>query len=329
MSLTPTTSLPVWSGSGFAGFFRRRCYRGPAELAVAKGHVGLGAVLKDRYAVMRPLGAGGMATVYLAEDLMYQRRVAIKVLHPELSVTIAANRFLREIRLTAKLQHPHILTLIDSGDIDGILYYVMPYVDGVSLRKKLSDRQLMPLEEVIHTASRLASALDHAHRRGVIHRDIKPENILFQDGHPILADFGVALAVGSATEEQLTKSGLAVGTPAYMSPEQAAGMRQLDGRSDVYSLACVLYEMLIGTPLFTATTPRTVLASQMAGSLPSVRAERPEVPGSIEAVLHRALARRPVDRHASAAELESALEATLIVAQRPRRSPMRWLHRIM
>jgi len=329
MSLTPTAALPVWSGSGFAGFFSSRCQRDPAELAVADESSGRGVVLKDRYVVVRPLGSGGMATVYLAEDLKYKRHVAIKVLRPELSVTLAANRFLREIRLTAKLQHPHILTLIDSGDIDGLLYYVMPYVEGVSLRERLRDRRPMPLEEAIHTASRLASALDHAHRRGVIHRDIKPENILFQDGHPILADFGIALAVGSATEEQLTKSGFSVGTPAYMSPEQAAGMRQLDGRSDVYSLACVLYEMLIGKPLFTASTPRAVLACQMAGSIPSVRAARPEIPGSIEAALRRALARRPVDRHASAAELKSDLEATLVVAQSPRRSPMRWLHRIM
>jgi serine/threonine-protein kinase len=278
-----------------------------------------------------------MATVYLADDLKHRRPVAIKVLHPELSVTLAANRFLREIRITAMLQHPHILTLIDSGEIDGFLYYVMPYVEGTSLRERLNDEGCLSLCEAVRTASGLASALDHAHGRRVIHRDIKPENILFNDGHPILADFGIALAVGSAADEHLTKSGFSVGTPAYMSPEQAAGVRELDGRSDVYSLACVLYEMLTGELLFTGTTPGAVLACQLADPVPSVKAVRPEMPGSLESVLHRALATCPGDRFESAAALGQALKSIGRLtchcgAREPlplRDSPPSWLRRIL
>ncbi|UCG87575.1 MAG: serine/threonine protein kinase [Gemmatimonadota bacterium] len=271
--------------------------------------IGVAAALGNRYSIVRPLGRGGMATVYLADDLKHQRLVAVKVLHPELSVTLAANRFLREIRITAKLQHHHILTLIDSGEVDGFLYYVMPYVEGASLRERLSEEVCLPSREAVRIASGLASALDHAHARGVIHRDIKPENVLFNDGHPILADFGIALAVGSAADEHLTKSGFSVGTPAYMSPEQAAGIRELDGRSDVYSLACVLYEMLTGEPLFTGTTPGAVLARQLAGPLPSVKAVQPEIPASLDSALHRALAPRACDRFESAAALRLTLES--------------------
>jgi serine/threonine-protein kinase len=278
-----------------------------------------------------------MATVYLADDLKHQRLVAIKVLHPELSVTLAANRFLREIRITARLQHPHILTLIDSGEIDGFLYYVMPYVEGASLRERLNDEVDLPLPEAVCIASGLASALDHAHGRGVIHRDIKPENILFNDGHPILADFGIALAVGSAADEHLTKQGFSVGTPAYMSPEQAAGIRELDGRSDVYSLACVLYEMLTGEPLFTGATPRAVLARQLGGPVPSVKAVRPEIPGLLDSALHRALATHPDDRFESATALRQALEPIGRLTDRcglarsldARVSPPSWLRRVL
>jgi serine/threonine-protein kinase len=262
-----------------------------------------------------------MATVYLGDDLKHERQVAIKVLHPELSVTLAASRFLREIRITAKLQHPHILTLIDSGEINGLLYYVMPYVEGASLRERLSEFVFLPVEEAVRITVLLASALDHAHRWGVIHRDIKPENILFHDGHPILADFGIALAVGSASEEHLTKSGVSVGTPSYMSPEQAAGLRQLDGRSDVYSLACVLYEMLTGEPPFKGATPRAVLARQLAEPVVSVRIVRSEVPGFLETALNRALARHPSDRFDTASALGQAIESG-----RPYSS---WLGRLM
>ncbi|KPJ87626.1 MAG: hypothetical protein AMS18_14380 [Gemmatimonas sp. SG8_17] len=299
--------------------------------------VGFAADLGNRYAIVQPLGRGGMATVYLADDLRHQRLVAIKVLHPELSVTLAANRFLREIRITARLQHPHILTLIDSGEIDGFLYYVMPYVAGASLRERLSDESRLSVSEAVRIAGRLASALDHAHGRGVIHRDIKPENILFNDGHPILADFGIALAVGSAADEHLTKQGFSVGTPAYMSPEQAAGIRELDGRSDVYSLACVLYEMLTGEPLFTGTTPRAVLARQLSDPAPSAHVVRPEIPDSLDSAVQRALAIRPDDRFESAAALGQALESigrltSLSGAPQPlppRNSPTSWLRRLL
>ena len=311
MSLTPTAAaLPAWwSGNRGPGALRLRGQGDRTRSSVVDESSGFAAALRNRYTIVHPLGRGGMATVYLADDLKHRRLVAIKVLHPELSVTLAANRFLREIRITAMLQHPHILTLIDSGEIDGFLYYVMPYVEGTSLRERLSHEGYLSLCEAVRIASGLASALDHAHERGVIHRDIKPENILFNAGHPILADFGIALAVGSAADEHLTKSGFSVGTPAYMSPEQAAGVRELDVRSDVYSLACVLHEMLTGKPLFTGTTPGAVLARQLADPVPSVKAVRPEVPGSLESALHRALETCPGDRFESAAALGQALES--------------------
>jgi serine/threonine protein kinase len=338
MSLTPiATAAPGWwCGNGRRGALRRRGQRDTRSLVVDESVV-FAAALKHHYSIVHPVGRGGMATVYLADDLKHQRLVAIKVLHPELTVTLAAHRFLREIRITARLQHPHILTLIDSGEIDGFLYYVMPYVAGASLREWLSDEVYLPVPEAVRIAAGLASALDHAHGCGVIHRDIKPENILFAHGHPILADFGIALAVGSAADEHLTRSGFSVGTPAYMSPEQAAGIRQLDGRSDVYSLACVLYEMLAGRPLFKGATPGAVLARQLADPVPSVKAVRPEIPESLESALRRALAARADDRFESAGALRQALEfiersTDMCRVREPspaRKSPSSWLRRML
>ena len=208
----------------------------------------LAAALKDRYRIERELGAGGMAYVYAAHDLRHDRPVALKVLRPELAAALGAERFLAEFRTTAKLQHPHILGLIDSGDVDGTLFYVMPLVKGESLRARLEREKQLPIEDAVRIARDAAVALDYAHREGVIHRDIKPENILLQDGQAMVADFGIALAVAQAGEQRLTQSGWSMGTPQYMSPEQALGERQLTPRSDVYSLGCVLYEMLAGEP---------------------------------------------------------------------------------
>ncbi len=212
--------------------------------------------LADRYAIEQEIGAGGMATVYLAEDLKLHRKVAVKVLRPELAAALGPERFLREIEIAAKLHHPHILALHDSGEVDGFLYYVMPYVDGESLRDRLNREKQLPVEDALQIAREVADALGSAHRHDVIHRDIKPENILLEEGHAVVADFGIARAIHAAGGEQLTETGLAVGTPAYMSPEQAMGSKELDGRSDLYSLGCVLYEMLAGQPPFTGAPSR-------------------------------------------------------------------------
>ena len=208
----------------------------------------LTAALSDRYTIERELGAGGMATVYLATDLKHERHVAIKVLRPELAAALGPERFLREIKLAANLMHPHILPLHDSGDADGFLYYVMPYVEGESLRDRLNHEKQLPIEDALQIAREVATALSYAHDHDVVHRDIKPENILLAAGTAVVADFGIAKAVTAAGGEKLTETGIAMGTPQYMSPEQAAGSSDLDGRSDLYSLGCVLYEMLAGEP---------------------------------------------------------------------------------
>ena len=205
----------------------------------------LTSALGDRYALERQVGEGGMATVYLAQDLKHERKVAIKVLRPELSVSLGADRFLREIRVAANLQHPNILALYDSGECDGLLYYVMPFVEGESLRDRLSREQQLPLLDSLQITREAAEALAHAHQHGIVHRDIKPENILLLGGHALVADFGIARAVSQASEDKLTQTGMAVGTPHYMSPEQSLGSDHVDARSDVYSLGCVLYELLI------------------------------------------------------------------------------------
>ena len=268
----------------------------------------LGEALRERYLVERELGQGGMATVYLARDLKQERLVALKVLHPEIAATLGPERFLREIRLASRLQHPHILPVFDSGEAAGKVWYVMPYVEGESLRDRLRREIQLSMDEALRTALQVASALDYAHRHGVVHRDIKPENILLADEQALVADFGVARALGASAGERLTETGVVLGTPSYMSPEQASGTSQVDGRSDIYSLGCVLYEMLAGEPPYTGPTPQLVLAKRVLGHVPSIRRVRPTIPSAIEALITRTLAQVPADRFASAAVLAAALD---------------------
>ena len=225
----------------------------------------LNAALEGRYAIERELGEGGMATVYLADDIKHNRKVALKVLKPDLAAVVGAERFVAEIKVTANLQHPHILPLFDSGEADRFLFYVMPYVEGESLRQKLDREGQLPVDEAVRIASDVAEALSHAHERGVIHRDIKPGNILLRDGRPLVADFGIALAIQHAGGGRLTETGLSLGTPYYMSPEQATADRDPDARSDLYSLACVLYEMLVGEPPYTGASAQAVLGKDHHG----------------------------------------------------------------
>lgn len=267
----------------------------------------LTAALSGRYVIQRELGRGGMATVYLAEDIRHQRNVALKVLKPELAQAVGAERFLREIVIAAGLHHPHILPLYDSGEADGLLYYVMPYVEGESLRDRLTRERQLPLDDALRIAREVADALSHAHSRGVVHRDIKPDNILLGGGHALVADFGIARAIDVAGAGRLTETGLAVGTPLYMSPEQAAGEKELDGRTDIYSLACVLYEMLAGEPPFTGATAQVIWAKRLSEPVPRVSVVREIVPPGTEAALLKALARTPADRFATAAQFAEAL----------------------
>src|SRR5881398_3702740 len=253
------------------------------------------ASLAGRYTIERELGRGGMATVYLTRDLKHDRPVALKVLRPELAAVLGAERFLREIRLTAQLQHPHILTLLDSGDAGGFLYYVMPFVEGESLRQRLERERQLPLDEALRLTRAIASALDFAHGRGVVHRDIKPENIMLHQGEPMVADFGIALAVSTAGRERLTETGLSLGTPAYMSPEQASADQQVDGRTDQYSLACVVYEMLAGEPPYTGPTAQAIIAKRLSEPIPHLRTVR-DVPEAVERAVTKALAKAPADR---------------------------------
>lgn len=265
-----------------------------------------GGLFAERYRIERVVGRGGMATVYAAEDIKHHRRVALKILHKECRAALGGERFLREIELTGNLQHPNILPLFDSGDVDGMLYYVMPLVDGHSLRARISDEEQLPIDEAIRIATDVASALSYAHGQGVIHRDIKPENILLAGDHTFVADFGIAKAKDAAGE-QLTSTGLLVGTPSYMSPEQASGERKIDARSDIYALGCVLYEMLAGEPPFTGTSTQAIIAKRMATPAPSVRTLRHSVPANVERAIDRALARSPADRFSSAADFATAL----------------------
>jgi eukaryotic-like serine/threonine-protein kinase len=267
----------------------------------------LAAALASRYRVERELGAGGMATVYLAHDLKHEREVAIKVLHPDLGAALGAERFLSEIKTTAKLQHPHILGLIDSGTADGLLFYVMPFVPGETLRARLQRERQLPVGDAVRLAREVASALDFAHRQGVIHRDIKPENILLQEGSALVADFGIALAVQHAGGARMTQTGLSLGTPQYMSPEQATGERQIDARSDIYSLAAVTYEMLAGEPPFSGPTVQAIVARLMADQPRGISAQRKAVPPHVEAAVFQALEKLPADRFATAAEFSEAL----------------------
>jgi len=269
--------------------------------------VRLTAALEGRYTIIRPLGEGGMATVYLAEDVKHKRQVALKVLKPELAAVVGADRFLTEIKTTANLSHPHILPLHDSGEAGTFLFYVMPYVDGESLRDRLDRDRQLPVDEAVRIAIALAGALEHAHKRGVIHRDIKPANILMQDGQPLMADFGIALAVGAAGGARLTETGLSVGTPYYMSPEQATGDQHIGPSSDTYALACVLYEMLTGEPPFPGATAQAVLGKIISGHVVPATDVRPQVPANVDAALRCGLEKLAADRFPSAEAFGKAL----------------------
>ena len=264
--------------------------------------------LSTRYRVERLIGVGGMATVYLARDLRHDRNVALKLLKPELGAVLGVERFLSEIRVTANLQHPHLLPLFDSGEADGMLYYVMPFVEGESLRNRLDREKQLPVPEAIRITIAAAGALDYAHRHNVVHRDLKPENILLQDGQPVVSDFGIALAVTNAGGTRVTQTGLSLGTPQYMSPEQATGDRVIDARSDIYSLGAVLYEMLTGEPPHTGATVQAIIARVLTDKARSVRATRDMVPENVDAAIQRALAKLPADRFATAKEFADALQ---------------------
>ena len=277
----------------------------------------LQAALVDRYRVERELGHGGMATVYLAHDLRHDRPVALKVLHPELAASVGSERFQREIRLAARLQHPHILSIHDSGEVAGdastppLLWFAMPFVEGESLRDQLARERQLPLEDAVRIGREAADALEYAHRHGVVHRDIKPENILLSAGHALVADFGIARALADQADSKLTETGTTLGTPAYMSPEQAAGERSVDHRSDIYSLACVLYEAIAGEPPFTGPTAQSIIARRFTETPRPLRELRETVPAAVERAVAKALARSPADRYGSAAEFARALaEAT-------------------
>ncbi|MDP9177186.1 MAG: serine/threonine protein kinase, partial [Gemmatimonadota bacterium] len=286
----------------------------------------LRSALADRYSIERELGAGGMATVYLARDLKHDREVAIKVLRANLSAVIGSERFLSEVRISAKLDHPHILTLIDSGSADGILYYVLPYVRGESLRAKLSREKQLGVDEAVSIITQVASALDYAHSKGVVHRDIKPENILLHEGEAVLADFGIALAVKEAGGDRLTETGLSLGTPQYMSPEQATGDRTLDQRSDIYSLGAVFYEMLSGEPPITGATAQAVVAKLLTEKPVRLRVVRPTISPAMEQATERALAKVPADRFSSAGQFVSALRASApVLAHNAWRGSRKWV----
>jgi len=273
-------------------------------------HDKLRAALAGHYEIDREVGRGGMASVFLAHDVKHGRRVAIKVLHPELAAAVGPARFLREIETAAKLTHPHILSLHDSGERGGVLYYVMPFVEGESLRDRLTRERQLPLDDAVRIASDVADALGYAHEHGVVHRDIKPENILLSGRHAIVADFGIARAVQRASGDTLTATGVTLGTPQYMSPEQASAEHDVDGRSDIYALGCVLYEMLSGEPPFGGPTLQSVVAKHMTAEVPSLRTLRPTAPARLERVVTRMLAKSPADRYQDAASMLREFEGT-------------------
>jgi serine/threonine-protein kinase len=279
----------------------------------------LRAALEGRYAIERMIGQGGMATVYLAQDVRHEREVAIKVLRPELAASIGADRFLREIKVAAQLQHPNILALYDSGEAGGFLYYVMPFVEGESLRGRLDRENQLSLDEAIQLTCEVADALYCAHGRGVVHRDIKPENILLRDGHALVADFGIARAVSSAGGDKLTETGMAIGTPHYMSPEQALGGDHIDGRSDQYSLACMLYEMLIGQPPFQGPSAMAIMARHSLEAVPSLQIVRTSIPDEVEDAIMQALEKTPADRFPNVREFAETL-ATVDLGPSARRT---------
>src|SRR5437763_1305878 len=262
----------------------------------------LQAALADRYTIERELGRGGMATVYLAQDRKHHRQVAIKVLKPELAAALGPERFLREIETAARLNHPHILPLHDSGEATGLLYYVMPYVEGETLRNRLDRAGQLPVAEAVQIVREVADALSHAHSHDVVHRDIKPENILLEAGHAVVSDFGIARAIRAAAGASLTATGIAIGTPGYMSPEQGVASARVDERTDIYSLGCVLYEMLAGEPPFTGPSAESIVRQHLAAAPPRVSAMRAAGAPAIEQAIVRALAQTPAARFASAGE---------------------------
>ena len=274
----------------------------PKQLAVA---------LARRYSIERPLGSGGMATVCLAQDIKHNRRVAVKVLRAELAAELGSERFLREIGIVAQLNHPHILSLYDSGDADGLLYFVMPFVEGESLRRRIERENQLPIDEAIRITVDIADALDYAHSHNVVHRDVKPGNILLDAGHAVVADFGIALADSTLVGERVTEEGAYLGTPEYMSPEQATGEHEIDGRSDMYSLACVLYEMLVGQPPFVGSNARAVIAKHLTDPAAPITTVRPEVGPGIERAVSRALSKQPVDRFTTLADFAEAVSGAV------------------
>ncbi len=289
----------------------------------------LNAALSGRYTIERELGEGGMATVYLADDLKHERKVALKVLKPELAAVVGADRFLAEIKTTANLQHPNILPLFDSGEADTFLFYVMPYVEGETLKDRLDREHQLPVDDAVRIASDVAEALQAAHDQGVIHRDIKPANILLSKGRPLVSDFGIALALGAAGAGRLTETGLSLGTPHYMSPEQATGDLSVGAATDVYALGCVLYEMLVGEPPYTGSTPQAILGKIIMGELTSAKNQRESVPANVDAAIRKSLEKVPADRFRGAQDFARALvdptfrqdevAATIAAA-----SPTRW-----
>ncbi|HEX9754388.1 MAG TPA: protein kinase [Gemmatimonadales bacterium] len=281
-------------------------------------------VLADRYVLEREVGRGGMATVYLARDVKHDRQVAIKILHPELAAALGPGRFAREIRIAAGLSHPHILPLYDSGEAEGTLYYVMPYVAGGTLRGRLDREGPLPLDEAVRIAIAIAESLAVAHDHGIVHRDIKPENVLLEDGVPLVSDFGIARLIGAAGQDTISSSGLPIGTPAYMSPEQTVAGATVDGRSDIYSLGCVLYEMLAGERPFSGPTPQAVVMRHLYEPVPALRLVRPGAPDWLQAVLEKALAKTPADRYPTALALATALSAGAGPAARQRRRQRGW-----
>jgi serine/threonine-protein kinase len=269
----------------------------------------LATALADRYRIERELGAGGMATVYLAQDLKHDRKVAIKVLRPELAAVIGADRFLSEIKTTANLQHPHILPLHDSGEADSFLFYVMPFVEGESLFERLERERRLPLDDALRISQNVAEALGYAHGRGVLHRDVKPENILLAGGHALVADFGLARAIGAADRRKLTETGVMLGTIFYMSPEQLRADRDLDQRADIYSLGCIAYEMLTGEPPYSGRSLEDVIGRIIRAPVPSARRLRPDVPPAMDQAIGKALAKSAGERFSSMQELAAALGA--------------------
>src|SRR3954462_12912116 len=285
--------------------------------------------LADRYRIEREIGAGGMATVYLARDVKHDRMVALKILDPELAAVMGVERFLAEIRVTAHLQHPNILPLFDSGEApNGSLFYVMPCVEGETLRHRLTREKQLTVDEAVRITTAIASALDYAHRHGVIHRDLKPENVLFHEGQPLVADFGIALAAAHAGGQRITQTGVSLGTPAYMSPEQATGDRTIDGRTDIYSLGAVLYEMLVGEPPHIGNTAQAVIARVLTEKPRSPRIARPSVPEYVDYAIERALEKLPADRWETAGQFCDALSGKAVaggvVSSRRMQTRKRW-----